>query len=546
MPEASSNKPTYNIWLPLFIAGMTAVGIYFGYKMAGHDVLDHLVEKVEEEQMGTPGRVEEIIRFIESKYVSNLDNEALIESAIEGIFTELDPHSMYLSPKSVRHLGEQMNGEYQGLGIETISYKDTVTISTVLSKSPAETAGLVFGDQIISINDSLVSGLDLDYDQIRHLMQAKKGDVMELVVMKRDTRQRRNLSIPVAGVHIPNIFGHRIEKDIAYIKIKRFNSHSYREFMEIWEAMNEDKPVNHMIIDVRHNPGGYLPETSKILSQLFKEKGKLLVYTEGSNSRKMEYKTTGKFFFDLDKLSVLVDEDSASGSEILAGAIQDWDRGIVVGRRTYGKGLVQEQYNLSNGGALRLTVAKYYTPTGRLIQRPYQDREAYDDDGHDRIVSGELIHYTENTPHDSLKFQTKEMSRDVYGGGGITPDIFIPIGEYKLKGQYYETMREIPEFCFDYLINHPELFNKSLEEFINDTQYLGSAYSEFVDFLSSNEIVLNEIDMKQNKVEAEIQAQIAHYVFGEEGKWACLTKLDEAVNQSLFHFKKKDLFAELN
>jgi carboxyl-terminal processing protease len=270
------------------------------------------------------------------------------------------------------------------------------------------------------------------------------------------------------------------------------------------------------------------------------------VYTEGSNSRKMEYKTTGKYFFDLDKLSVLVDESSASGSEILAGAVQDWDRGIVVGRRTFGKGLVQEQYSLSNGGALRLTVAKYYTPTGRLIQRPYDDREEYRADSHDRIVSGELTAFIPQDQLDTLKFFTKEKKRVVYGGGGITPDLFIPLDERKLEETYRKIARLLPEVAYSMIELNPEIKNINFEEFLQEFDVLNDFSNNVENLFLESGLSASEFQDYQTIIPQELKAQIAYFLFGEQEKWIVLSTEDEAVLQSLMHFKKKDLFAELN
>lgn len=547
MPEDSNPNQSYNVWLPLLLSGILALGIYFGHRMAGFEVIEHLVQKAEQDNIKGPGRVEEIIRFIESKYVGELDSDELIEHAIEGIMQELDPHSMYLSPETVHHLNEQMSGSYEGIGIETIMFNDTVVVVSVLSDSPAETAGIVFGDMIIRVNDTLVSGVATDMSSVRARLYAEKGDTLDLRVMKPVSRQQLDIRIQVNDVHIPNIFAHRINDETAYIKIKRFNSNTYREFMSVWEDLYNDHAFNNMIIDVRQNPGGYLPETSKILSQLFDEKGKLLVYTEGANSRKMEYKSTGKRFYPLDKISILVDESSASGSEILAGAIQDWDRGIIVGRRTFGKGLVQEQYNLSNGGALRLTVAKYYTPTGRLIQRAYEDREIYEADAHERMVSGELTGVFVNEPLDSMLYQTKEKKRKVYGGGGISPDIFIPVSELKLKDTYFRILDDMPSFSYQYLNDHSDLRKFSLDSLMLDIPAWEESVRDAIVFFSARPgYSENELNEYSDIIKQELKAQIAYYLYGESGRWAVSTKDDEAVDQSLYHFKKKDLFAELN
>lgn len=440
----------YEIWQPFLLAAMVVVGMLVGVKMSDRD-LDFIdAVHVEGDVTGPVGRVEEIVRFIESKYVDSLDSDALIESAIRSIMDDLDPHSIYLSENQLKSVSEQMNGYYRGIGVESFYIDDTLRISRVVSGSPADKTGIQPFDRIIAIGDSTVAGVNKEYREIRELLRADQVEQLK-VTLKRPGKEH-----PIESIILPediNIqsskVAYEIEEDIAYIKIDRFSSNTYKEFMDALERMIEDNQTRHLIIDLRDNPGGYLPETVNILSQLFNEKGRLLVYTQGKSKRKVEYKTTGKNFFPVDHIAVLIDEGSASGSEIIAGAIQDWDRGLIIGRRSFGKGLVQEQYALKNGGAIRLTIARYYTPSGKSIQKPYDDLEDYNNDIYERYHNGEVYGISDSSAiNDSITYYTNILKRPVYSGGGIMPDIFIPADSTMSLATSEAIYSYIPEYVY--------------------------------------------------------------------------------------------------
>lgn len=434
---------------------MLSLGMIFGYQMNEKDEsplitsMGHLGEAV-----SPTGQIEELIRFVETKYVDTTDAAVLTDAAIEAILQELDPHSIYISPEQLARVNEEMEGSFYGIGIETFYIDDTVSVIRALPGGPADRAGIEPYDKLIMINDSLVAGNGLQFSQIERMIRGDQGDKLELVLQDRYGKQRKATAyvgdVPLQSIDV----AFDITDEIGYIRINRFSSTTYKEFMDYFEQMYESGS-KHLIIDLRDNPGGYLPQATNILSQLFKEKGNLLVYTEGRKGQRIEYKTTGKPFFDVDKIAVLINEGSASGSEIIAGAIQEWDRGIIVGRRSFGKGLVQEQYDLGNGGALRLTVAKYYTPTGRSIQKSYQDLSHYDSDIHDRIVGGELFSSDSIADSKGKLYETLQLGRPVVGGGGITPDVFVPIDSVELDFQYIAAQAGVGQSAFQYLQSNP-------------------------------------------------------------------------------------------
>ncbi|MBK7525478.1 MAG: PDZ domain-containing protein [Saprospiraceae bacterium] len=452
----------YNIIQPLLLACVMAIGIMIGFKIKGNNQRYALIEKWDaSEGIRQTGRVEELLRFIESKYVDSIDTDTILDDAIFALIDNLDPHSEYLTPVEVEDVNNQMEGHFKGIGVETIMIKDTATIYKVLQHSPAKKAGLLSGDKILKVDGVDVAGVLKPFSEIRTLM--KKSDDKIGLQIKRG-KKIMSLSTISEEIIVPTISSaYNVNDSVIYIKIDRFGNNTYQHFMDKVESLVGKSGYKDVMIDVRGNPGGFLPEATNILCQIFEEKNKILVTTKGKSEKKYEYKSTGKRFFNIRKVVVLVDENSASASEILAGAIQDWDRGVVVGRRTYGKGLVQEQYDLSNGGAIRLTIAKYFTPSGRSIQRNYDDKSKYDDDYNNRVVNGE---YFDNTPPKKEKsnqtFQSLIKKRRLESGGGIHPDVFVPLDSMFFHEKYPEIETDLIEF---YLQNTQSPSFKNIQTF---------------------------------------------------------------------------------
>lgn len=490
---------------PLILASTIAIGMMLGYKLNDKPEIDLIsAHSYPNDSIYQTGRVEELIRFIDNRYVDKINADELTNAAVEAIFSKLDPHSVYMTPQEVEDNNVSMNGKYYGIGIENYFIDDTINVSNVFNQSPAAKAGLKMFDKIVSIDGIGVAGQKMDYDQIRKMMHKELGQSLELGVMREGQPLKFKLNIeeiPLKSVkydYLPDI-------QTEVIKIDRFAAHTYSEFMAAIETHFKDNKAKHLIIDLRNNPGGYLPEVVNILCQIFEEKERLLFYTEGRNNKKNEYKTTGKRFFNINKVVVLIDENSASASEILAGAIQDWDRGLIIGRRSFGKGLVQEQYALNNGGAIRLTVSRYYTPSGRSIQRNYTNASQYGNDLTARYVHGDLFYKDSTLVKDTEVFQTKILNRKVMGSGGITPDIFIGLPEQDRDPAYYEIKSLIPEFAFTYLSHHTELVKeagrpqvddkveKAFKKFISEKSELFDSVKEHFHFEPFREEIAHEM-----------------------------------------------------
>lgn len=531
--EQGSGK--INILLPLLLSLFLVGGMLIGFKLKSSSVAPN-GESISIISSSEPGRLEELIRYIEARYVDNVDREEMTATAIASLLKQLDPHSSYIPAKDLKEVNEQLDGNFEGIGIEFMLLEDTILVVNPIVGGPSEQVGVMAGDKIVEIEDSLIAGKGINTRDVVSMLKGERGSKVKIGVIRGLDSEIKNFvitrdKIPLLSVEI----GYMLDDETGYIKVNRFSATTYKEFMEKLEDLVEKKGMKDLVIDLRQNPGGYLQEATNILSQLFKEKDRLLVYTEGRTVKRNEYETSGKPFFKVEDIAVLIDEGSASASEIVAGALQDWDRGVIIGRRSFGKGLVQEQYSLKDGSALRLTVARYYTPTGRSIQKSYDDLEAYDKDVYDRYGSGELYNKDSISVADSTSFYTKIEKRQVFGGGGITPDIFIPIDTVGVSDYFMATRGFIPQFVHRYVEAHQDDFNYSLNEFNALYNVPESALQELINYASQKEVAFDKAGFKKAKEEFKlaVKARIARKIYGDEGYFSVWNKEDEVVKKAL-------------
>lgn len=405
---------------------------------------------------GTPTPVKKItmaMYAIERLYVDSVNSNKLAEDAIIGMLAKLDPHSSYSTPEEERELNEPLEGNFEGIGVSFNVLTDTLYIVQVIPGGPSEKVGILPGDRIIYVDDTLIAGVKRKQSDIVKMLRGKKGTTVEVKIMRG--RKAELLTFRIVRDKIP-IFSldasYMMDKETGYIKLNRFAATTHEEFNDALRKLKE-KGMKNLILDLQGNGGGYLRASSQISNDFLKA-GSLIVYTEGLNKRREDELANSSGSFEEGRLVILVDESSASASEIVSGAIQDWDRGVIVGRRTFGKGLVQHPIPFPDGSLIRLTTARYHTPTGRSIQKPYEkgNSESYNREMIDRYNRGEMISADSIHFPDSLKYYTLRNKRVVYGGGGIMPDYFVPMDTTRVTDIYREM--NSTSLIYRYILNY--------------------------------------------------------------------------------------------
>jgi len=412
-------------------------------------------------------KLEEVFKYIDQYYVDSVNMETTITKIIISTLKDLDPHSTYISKENVAELNQSLEGSFEGVGIYYNIIHDTLVVISSIPEGPAEKVGIKAGDRIVKIENEIIAGIGINNDMVKLRLQGKKGSTVNMTIKRKNVENLLDFSVTRDKIPIYSIdASYMIDDEIGYIKLNKFSATSITEFNLAMEKLDKQN-IKHLILDLRDNGGGYL-NTAVDLADQFLKREELIVYTEGVNSGKREYTATNNGKFEKGRLIVLIDEGSASASEILTGAIQDWDRGVIVGRRSFGKGLVQRPYSLSDGSVIRLTIARYYTPTGRLIQKSYSEgTDAYRQDIIKRYSAGELLHSDSIKFIDSLKFYTLKNKRTVYGGGGIMPDEFVPLDTTSLP-KFYSNLIEkgiITNFILDYVEDNRQFFSQEYPDF---------------------------------------------------------------------------------
>ena len=365
---------------------------------------------------------------ISNLYVDSVDEKKLVEDAIRGMLDKLDPHSSYMTPKEVKDANEPLNGNFEGIGVQFNMIEDTLLVIQPVTNGPSEKVGIIAGDRIVSVNDSAIAGVKMSKEEIMKRLRGPKGTKVKLGVIRQGIKDRLIFTVVRDKIPVKSVDAvYMIRPQIGYIRIGNFGATTHQEFLEGLKTLR-DQGMQHLILDLQENGGGYLKAAVDIANE-FLQRNDLIVYTVGRKVPRTEYKADGGGVMRDGKVVVLVDSYTASAAEIVTGAIQDQDRGIVVGRRTFGKGLVQRPLDMPDGSMIRLTIAHYYTPSGRCIQKPYTkgDNRDYAMDVINRLKSGELTNADSIHFADSLKFETLKEHRTVYGGGGIMPDEYIPL-----------------------------------------------------------------------------------------------------------------------
>lgn len=403
-----------------------------------------------------------LLRLVESYYVDTTSLNKLTEKAIVSVLQELDPHSVYIPKEEVEEMNEPLQGNFEGIGISFNVFQDTLLVTTTIPGGPSEKVGLLAGDRIIFIDGKKIAGIGLKNNDVFSMLRGAKGTRVSLQVSRKNQPDLLDFTIIRDKIPIYSLdASYMIDKETGYIKLNRFSATTVDEFKEALAQLKRQN-LRNLILDLRGNGGGYLKAAIDLADEFLPDK-KLVVYTQGVNNPKKEYTATARGDFEQGKLVVLVNEGSASASEIVAGAVQDWDRGIIIGRRSFGKGLVQQPFFLTDGSMVRLTTAHYFTPSGRCIQKPYANGvEEYRDDYRKRLEHGELFSADSVIFSDSLKYRTLQNGRAVFGGGGIMPDIFVGMDTSSLYRYYNRLQRN--NIIYNYVLGYIDLNRESIRK----------------------------------------------------------------------------------
>ncbi len=530
IPQNTPNQVKLPLVMAIGLAAGLLIGMQWGKPRAGKEV-NRDVQKLRE-----------VLTYINDKYVDEITTTNLTDEAIRHLLTKLDPHSTYI-PASERQLAnEDLRGNFDGIGIEFNIFQDTIVVVAPLSGGPSEALGIRSGDKIIEVDGRNVAGTGITTSEVMRLLKGPRGTSVQ-VTIKRNSESGL-LTFTIVRDKIPQQsvdVAYAIDDITGYIKISRFSATTYDEFYQHLEQLKK-QGITRLILDLQGNPGGYMAEAIKIADEFLPE-GRKIVYTRGKDMRlNTDANATARGGFEQGDLMVLVNEGSASASEILAGALQDNDRALIAGRRTFGKGLGQHPFELSDGSELRLTISRYYTPSGRSIQKPYNDEDEYARDIIERYKKGEFFHADSIHFNDSLKYTTLG-GRTVYGGGGIMPDYFIPL-DTTLNSHYLNelyTSTAIQEYTFTYAEKHKqELESKGLEWFLKNFKVTDRMLSELAELGLRNKVkpFYQEVNNKKFLFQIHVKAQIARKLWGNRGMYPVLNQTNEILQQSLKLFDK--------
>ena len=523
------------VFLPVILGIALALGIFIGrFLPSDKDFPQHSNIRPRNDKLNS------ILNIIESNYVDSVNRNDLVESAIPAILKKLDPHSVYIPAKDLARSNEPLQGNFEGIGISFSMLTDTILIISTIPGGPSEKLGLLPGDKILYVNDSLVAGKHIPDEKVMGMLKGPRGTVVKIKILRSGQKELIPFEITRDKIPIYSVdVDYMVNDHVGYIKINTFAMTTFDEFMKGLGDL-KSHGMTSLILDLRSNSGGIMEAAIQIADQFLKE-GQLIVYTKGRNSPRSEAKATGKGEFETGNLVVLIDEWTASASEILAGALQDNDRGTIIGRRSFGKGLVQEPIPFSDGSGMRLTIARYYTPTGRSIQKPYKDGfEKYFDDLNQRYTHGEYevsdsIHFS-----DSLKFTTPG-GHIVYGGGGIMPDKFVPVDTSGVSPYFIKVRSFIYRFALKYTENNRDMLKKYLEpgemEKYLDKQAL---LDQFVQFASSNGVKKDPAGLKISGaiIHTQIKAYIARNILDNKGFYPIWEEIDTTLKYAIDFLKK--------
>lgn len=523
------------IFLPLLLALAIVGGILIGRQMkqpfAGKKSLFSF-------RQNESSKINDIINYIDDSYVDTVNNKFLIESAIRSMLENLDPHSTYIPADQVKAVNEPLQGEFDGIGIEFHIQDDTIMVVAAVSGGPSEQLGIQSGDRIVKVEGKNVASVGIHNEDVLKLLRGVRGTKVSVTIFRQGFNELLDFNITRGKIPLTSVdAGYMINGDIGYIRISQFAATTTDEYLDRFMVLKENG-MKKLILDLRDNPGGYLNTAIKIADEFLPDK-KLIVYTKGKARPEEKYFATQRGFFESGDVVVLIDEGSASASEIVAGALQDWDRATIVGRRSFGKGLVQEQSSLPDGSAIRLTIARYYTPTGRSIQKAYSggydeySRELLTRQQHGELEVSDSIRFA-----DSLKFITPG-GKVVYGGGGIMPDVFVPLDTSHITRFYLDVVGKgiLSQFAYDYVDKNRKLLATfdDFDEFNSKFYVSEILYDNFVMYAKKRKAIFDEkeINRSEAKIKLNLKGFIARQFWKLDGQLRVINSEDATMKKAI-------------
>ncbi len=524
------------VWLPLIFSLVLIAGMFLGFKMNYKGGSKGFFKNTKTSSL------QEAVDLIKLRYVDKVNIDSIQSGAIKQMMNELDPHSVYFPPVELKEANEDLAGIFDGIGVEFNVFNDTVNVMYVVPGGPSDKAGLEIGDKLLKVNGSRLTGEDITTDRIKELIKGERGSVAAIDIYRNN--ELKTISVTRGAIPVSSVdASYMIDAVTGYIKLNKFTENSYEEFMAALEDLQK-KGMKELIYDLRGNGGGYMNEAIDMADE-FLDSDKLVVYTEGTNSKRVDYRCKRPGLFEKGNLCILVDELSASASEVLAGALQDWDRATIIGRRTFGKGLVQQQYQLSDGSAIRLTVARYYTPLDRSIQRAYdKGKKVYMDEIWERFSNGESLYADSNKVNNGKEFKTPS-GRILYGGGGIMPDIFVPIdtSSYPAGVNRLFYSSSYNNFVYTYYLRNKAQIDqyKSAADYARNFDKAGDIWREFTKYAKSRDSVnLNILTpVQEASLQRRLEASLSRFRWRNNGYFQVLNDEDAVVRKALEVIKKQ-------
>ncbi len=517
-----------NKWQPFIYGILIAAGILLGVWLKPSGNIRTIING--------KNKISEVINIINEAYVDTVNIDQLEEKTINEMLTQLDPHSVYIPAKDLQQANEQLEGNFDGIGVEFSIMNDTIMVVAAINGGPSQELGVRAGDRIIAVEGKSVAHVNITNEKVFKLLRGPKGTQVKIEIYRPDAHSKiaytiKRGTIPIYSVDVNMM----LNNETGYIKISRFAATTHKEFIEAISNLKKQN-LKNLIIDLRGNPGGYLTAATELADEFLDDK-KLIVYTQGRTQPRQDYKAEKDGNFEQGKLILLIDEGSASASEILSGAIQDWDRGLVIGRRSFGKGLVQEPFELHDGSALRLTIARYYTPSGRCIQKTYKN--GFDEYEHEllkRYEDGELEDSSKLKSGDTINFHT-DKGRVVHAGGGITPDIFVPLDTTYSSSFITQILSNnlLNQFSYTYTDKHRLELKKYVDAKQFNKQFNDKIFDEFVSYTLTKNVVAGkgEIDRSREYIGTHLKALVARQLWRDQGYFTVISTTDKTIQKAL-------------